>query len=180
MYNDKIVAMIVRQHNVQKIAIKQLKVKSIHKDIIRLKQENRNIGDKIKSLYRNISTNTLKLIDCSETAGYTYNDRVMRDHTTIGYLEKLQMINSMRINKHRSKVRALKKELSALHYELHSINLKLNNLAIEQEVFSKSAKDVVEYELLKSKLNIKLSECVNKIETAYLLLDEFEEKYVND
>lgn len=66
------------------------------------------------------------------------------------------------------------KELSALHYELHSINLKLNNLVIEQEVFSKSAKDVVEYELLKSKLNIKLSECVNKIETAYLLLDEFE------
>ena len=72
------------------------------------------------------------------------------------------------------------KELSALHYELHSINLKLNNLVIEQEVFSKSAKDVVEYELLKSKLNIKLSECVNKIETTYLLLDEFEEKYVND
>ena len=66
------------------------------------------------------------------------------------------------------------KELSALHYELHSINLKLNNLTIEQEVFSKSAKNVVEYELQKSKLNIKLSECVNKIETAYLLLDEFE------
>ena len=68
------------------------------------------------------------------------------------------------------------KELSALHYELHSINLKLNNLVIEQEVFSKSAKGDVEYELLKSNLNIKLSECVNKIETTYLLLDEFEEK----
>ena len=27
--------------------------------------------------------------------------------------------------------------------ELHSINLKLNNLAIEQEVFSESAKDGV-------------------------------------
>ena len=66
------------------------------------------------------------------------------------------------------------KELSALHYELHSINLKLTNLTIEQEVFSKSVKDEVEYELLKSKLNIKLSECVNKIETTYLLLDEFE------
>ena len=64
------------------------------------------------------------------------------------------------------------KELSALHYELHSINLKLNNLVIEQEVFSKSVKDEVEYELLKSNLNIKLSECVNKIETTYLLLDE--------
>ena len=92
MYNDELVDMIVRQHNAQKIAIKQLKIKSIHKDIIRLKQENRNIGDKIKSLYRNIGTNALKLIGCSETAGYTYNDRAIRDHTTIMYLEKLQMV----------------------------------------------------------------------------------------
>lgn len=114
MINKDIIDMIVRQHNVQNIAIKQLKIKSIHKDIIRLKQENRNIGDKIKSLYGNISTNALKLIDCSETAGYTYNDRVMRDHTTIDYLEKLQMINSLLINKHRSKVIALKKELNVL------------------------------------------------------------------
>jgi predicted RNase H-like nuclease (RuvC/YqgF family) len=103
--------MMLYDHIKQEIAVKQLKIKSIHKDIIRLKQENRNIGDKIKSLYRNISTNALKLIDCSETAGYTYNDRVMRDHTTIDYLEKLQMINSMLINKHRSKIRSLKKEL---------------------------------------------------------------------
>ncbi len=114
MSKDDLVDMIVRQHNAQKIAIKQLKIKSIHKDIIRLKQENRNIGDKIKSLYRNMSTNALKLIDCSETAEYTYNDRVMRDHTTIDYLEKLQMVNSMLINKHRSKIRALMKELSAI------------------------------------------------------------------
>ena len=111
MYNDEIIDMIVRQHNAQEIAIKQLKIKSIHKDIIRLKQENRNIGDKVKSLYSNIGTNALKLIDGSETAGYTYNDRVMRDHTTIEYLEKLQTINSMLINKHRSKIRSLKKEL---------------------------------------------------------------------
>ena len=114
MYSDEIVNVIVRQHNAQKIAIKQLKIKSIHKDIIRLKQENRNIGDKIKSLYRNIGTNALKLIGYSETAGYTYNDRVMRDHTTIEYLEKLQMINSMLINKHRSKIKVLTKELSAI------------------------------------------------------------------
>ena len=103
----------------QEIAIKQLKIKSIHKDIIRLKQENRNIGDKIKSLYRNIGTNALKLIDCSETAGYTYNDRVMRDRTTIDYLEKLQMINSMLINKHRSKVKSLRSELQELKKELN-------------------------------------------------------------
>ena len=94
------------------------KIKSIMLDIIELKQENRNIGDKIKSLYRNISTNALKLLDCSETAGYTYNDRVMRDRTTIDYLEKLQTINSILINKHRSKVRLLKKELSAIKGEI--------------------------------------------------------------
>ena len=114
MSNNEFVNMIIQRHIKQEIAIKQLKIKSIHKDIIRLKQENRNIGDKIKSLYCNISTNALKLIDCSETAGYTYNDRVMRDHTTIEYLEKLQMINSMLINKHRSKIRALKKDLIAI------------------------------------------------------------------
>ena len=89
MYNDELIDMVVQQHVKQKIAVKQLKIKSIHKDIIDLKQENRNIGDKIKSLYCNIGTNALKLIDCSETAGYTYNDRVMRDRTTIDYLEKL-------------------------------------------------------------------------------------------
>ena len=114
MINKDIIDMIVRQHNVQNITTKRLKIHSIHKDIIRLKQENRNIGDKIKSLYGNISTNALKLIDCSETAGYTYNDRVMRDHTTIEYLEKLQMINSMLINKHRSKVKSLRSELQEL------------------------------------------------------------------
>ena len=117
MYNDELVAMVIRQHNAQKITIKRLKINSIHKDIIRLKQENRNIGAKIKSLHVQISNNALKLIDCSETAGYTYNDRVMRDNTTIDYLEKLQMVNSMLINKHRSKVRLLKKELSAIKGE---------------------------------------------------------------
>ena len=112
MSKDDFVDMVVRKYKDQKIVIKQLKIKSIHKDIINLKQENRNIGDKVKSLYRTIGTNALKLLDCSETAGYTYNDRVMRDHTTIDYLEKLQMINSILINKHRSKVKVLKKELS--------------------------------------------------------------------
>lgn len=121
MYNDELVNMVVRQHNAQEIAIKQLKIKSIHKDIIRLKQENRNIGDKIKSLYRTIGTNALKLIDRSETAGYTYNDRVMRDHTTIDYLEKLQMVNSMLIKKHRSKVKSLRSELQESKKELNDI-----------------------------------------------------------
>ena len=114
MYTAEIIDMIVRQHNVQNITTKRLKIKSIHKDIIRLKQENRNIGAKIKSLHVQISNNALKLIDCSETAGYTYNDRVMRDRTTIEYLEKLQMVNSMLINKHRSKVKSLRSELQEL------------------------------------------------------------------
>ena len=121
MSNKYIVNMTIYHHIKQEIAIKQIKIKSIHKDIIRLKQENRNIGDKIKSLYCNIGTNALKLIDCSETAGYTYNDRVMRDHTTIEYLEKLQMVNSMMINKHRSKVKALRSELQELKTELNDI-----------------------------------------------------------
>ena len=121
MSNKDIFDMIVRKHNVQKITTKRLKIHYIHKDIIILKQENRNIGDKIKSLYRNIGTNALKLIDCSETAGYTYNDRVMRDHTTIDYLEKLQTINSMLINKHRSKVKSLRSELQELKKELIAI-----------------------------------------------------------
>lgn len=121
MSNNEVVNMIIQQRIKHEVAIKQLKIKSIHKDIIRLKQENRNIGDKIKSLYRNISTNALKLIDCSETAEYTYNDRVMRDHTTIDYLEKLQMINSMLINKHRSKVKSLRSELQELKKELNDI-----------------------------------------------------------
>jgi predicted RNase H-like nuclease (RuvC/YqgF family) len=119
MINKDIVNMTIQHHIKQEIAIKQLKIKSIHKDIIRLKQENRNIGDKVKSLYSNIGTNALKLIDCSETAGYTYNDRVMRDHTTIDYLEKLQMINSRLINKHRSKVKSLRSELQELKKELN-------------------------------------------------------------
>lgn len=113
MSKYEFVNMTIQHHIKQEIAIKQLKIKSIHKDIIRLKQENRNIGDKIKSLYYNISTNALKLIDCSETAEYTYNDRVMRDHTTIDYLEKLQMLNSRLINKHRSKVKSLRSELKS-------------------------------------------------------------------
>ena len=117
--------MFDREFYVEKIAsnmeefLTSAMIRSIMLDIIRLKQENRNIGDKIKALYCNSSTNALKLIDCSETAGYTYNDRVMRDHTTIDYLEKLQMINSMLINKHRSKVKSLRSELQELKKELN-------------------------------------------------------------
>ena len=122
MYSDEIIDMIVRQHNVKKITIKQIKIKSIHKDIIRLKQENRNIGDKINSFMKHVSHNS---IECTKfyvygngDLSYVYEDRINRDFKTIMYLEKLQTINSMLINKHRSKIRVLKKELIAIKGEI--------------------------------------------------------------
>ena len=122
MSNKDIFDMIVRQHNAQEIAIKQLKIKSIHKDIIRLQQENRNIGDKVRSiqtvLYKNADKACIVFIKDKLQQFHVYEDRVKRDHTTIDYLEKLQMINSMLINKHRSKVRALKKELISIKGEI--------------------------------------------------------------
>jgi len=118
MYNDEIVDMIVRQHNAQKIAIKQLKINSIHKDIIRLKQENRNIGDKVTNFYKHILHNRRKrtklYVDGLGDLSYVYKDRINRDFKTIVYLEKLQMINSRLINKHRSKVKSLRSELQEL------------------------------------------------------------------
>ena len=121
MYNDELIDMIVRQHNVKKITIKRLKIHSIHKDIIRLKQENRNIGDKVRSIqtviYKNKDKACIVFIKDKLQQFRVYEGRVMRDHTTIDYLEKLQMINSVLINKHRSKVRVLKKELSAIKGE---------------------------------------------------------------
>ena len=119
MYNDELVDMVVRQHNAQKIAIKQIKINSIHKDIIRLKQENRNIGDKVRSLFCHVSDNDCKAFTCTKSESYTYSDRIKRDLKTIDYLEKLQMINSMLINKHRSKVKSLRSELQELKKELN-------------------------------------------------------------
>ena len=117
MYNAELVDMIVRQHNAQKIAIKQIKIKSIHKDIIRLKQENRNIGDKVRSFDKQVKTNCLKP-NSSATSDYTYSDRIKRDLTTIEYLQKLQEYNSRLINKHRSKIKSLRSELQELKKEL--------------------------------------------------------------
>ena len=121
MNNDELVNMVIQHHIKQEVAIKQLKIKSIHKDIIRLKQENRNIGDKINSFMKHVSHNSIectKFYVCGNgDLSYVYEDRINRDFKTIMYLEKLQMINSMLINKHRSKVRLLKKELSAIKGE---------------------------------------------------------------
>ena len=123
MSNKDIIDVIVRQHNTQKIAIKQLKIKSIHKDIIRLKQENRNIGDKVRSIqtviYKNVDKACIVFIKDKLQQFHVYEDRVKRDFKTIMYLEKLQMINSMLINKHRSKVKSLRSELQELKKELN-------------------------------------------------------------
>ena len=118
MSNNEFVNMIVQHHIEQDVATKRLKIHSIHKDIIRLKQENRNIGDKIRSIqtviYKNTDKACIVFIKDKLQQFHVYKDRVKRDHTTIDYLEKLQMINSMLINKHRSKIRALRSELQEL------------------------------------------------------------------
>lgn len=122
MYNDELVDMIVRQHNAQKIAIKRIKIKSIHKDIIRLKQENRNIGDKVRSFYKHLKHNTTYLkclaIISFEEDSHVYEDRIKRDLTTIEYLRKLQEYNSRLINKHRAKIKSLRSELQELKNDL--------------------------------------------------------------
>lgn len=117
MNYDEVFKITVRQHNAQKIAIKQIKIKSIHKDIIRLKQENRNIGDKVRSFDKQVKTNCLKP-NSSVTSDYTYSDRINRDLTTIEYLRKLQEYNSRLINKHRAKIKSLRSELQELKNEL--------------------------------------------------------------
>ena len=96
-------------------------IRSIMLDIIDLKQENRNIGDKINSFMKHVSHNNIectKFYVCGNgDLSYVYEDRINRDFKTIMYLEKLQMINSMLINKHRSKVRVLKKELNNVNHK---------------------------------------------------------------
>ena len=122
MSNNEFVNMIVQHHIEQDVATKRLKIHSIHKDIIRLKQENRNIGDKIRSIqtviYKNTDKACIVFIKDKLQQFHVYKDRVKRDHTTIDYLEKLQMINSMLINKHRSKVKSLRSELQELKNDL--------------------------------------------------------------
>lgn len=126
MYSDKIVDMAVRQHNAQKIDIKQIKLEHIHKEIIELKQENRNIGDKIRSFYKHLKHNSTYLkclaIVAFEEDSYVYKDRINRDLQTIGYLEKLQKLNSKLINKHRAKQRELRSELQELKKSLDKLD----------------------------------------------------------
>ena len=124
--------MFDREFYVEKIAsnmeefLTSARVRSIMLDIIELKQENRNIGDKINSFMKHVSHNNIectKFYVCGNgDLSYVYEDRINRDFKTIMYLEKLQMINSMLINKHRSKVRALRSELQELKKELNVLD----------------------------------------------------------
>ena len=121
--------MFDREFYVEKIAsnmeefLTSARVRSIMFDIIRLKQENRNIGDKINSFMKHVSHNNIectKFYVCGNgDLSYVYEDRINRDFKTIMYLEKLQTINSMLINKHRSKVKSLRSELQELKKELN-------------------------------------------------------------
>ena len=121
--------MFDREFYVEKVAsgmekfLTSAMIRSIMLDIIDLKQENRNIGDKIRGIqtviYKNADKACIVFIKDKLQQFHVYEDRVKRDHTTIDYLEKLQMINSMLINKHRSKVKSLRSELQELKKELN-------------------------------------------------------------
>ena len=53
------------------------------------------------------------------------------------------------------------KELSKLYYELHSVNLKIHSLEVEQDVFVKE--DALAYQNERGLLTIKLLDIVQKI-----------------
>ena len=123
--------MFDREFYVEKVAsgmekfLTSAMIRSIMLDIIDLKQENRNIGDKIRSIqtviYKNADKACIVFIKDKLQQFHVYKGRVKRDHTTIDYLEKLQMINSMLINEHRSKVKSLRSELQELKKGLNDI-----------------------------------------------------------
>lgn len=121
--------MFDREFYVEKIAsnmeefLTSARIRSIMLDIIEMKQENRNIGDKVRSFEKHIDTNTNKMYRVQGHAYVdwykTYEDRIIRDLTTVEYLQKLQEYNSKLINKHRSKVKSLRSELQELKKELN-------------------------------------------------------------
>lgn len=120
--------MFDREFYVEKVAsgmekfLTSAMIRSIMLDIIDLKQENRNIGDKIKSFKNHVDMNTNKMYRVQGHAYMywykTYEARINRDLTTIGYLRKLQEYNSRLINKHRAKIKSLRSELQELKNDL--------------------------------------------------------------
>jgi len=97
------------------------KVKSIHKDIIRLKQENRNLSAKRKGMIKSIK-------HWIKREGENFDDTRLRNcmEARIRDLDYVDMLvrekvcyNSVLINKHRSKVKSLRSELQELKKELN-------------------------------------------------------------
>ena len=96
------------------------KIKSIHKDIIRLKQENRNLSAKRKGMIKSIkhwvkregeNFDDTRLRNCMEAR--------IRDLDCVDMLVREKMWdNSKLINKHRSKIKSLRSELQELKKEL--------------------------------------------------------------
>ena len=120
MNYDEVFKITVRQHNAQKIAIKQLKIKSIHKDIIRLKQENRNLSAKRDGMLRSVhywvqkedeNFDDTRLRNCNEARINDLGWMLVLIH------DKIE-VNSKLINKHRAKCRELRSELQELKKEL--------------------------------------------------------------
>lgn len=97
------------------------KIKSIHKDIIRLKQENRNLSAKRKGMIKSIK-------HWIKREGENFDDTRLRncmearirdlDYVDVLVREKVRS-NSKLINKHRSKVKSLRSELQELKKELN-------------------------------------------------------------
>lgn len=118
--------MFDREFYVEKIAsnmeefLTSARVKSIMLDIIELKQENRNLSAKRKGMIKSIK-------HWIKREGENFDDTRLRncmearirdlDYVDILVREKV-CYNSVLINKHRSKVRLLKKELSAMKGEI--------------------------------------------------------------
>ena len=79
--------------------------------IIRLKQENRSISDKIKSFENTINNNSVKCVrfytEGHGDASYVYEKRLNRDMNTVVHLKKLQEYNSSMINNFRDKIKQL-------------------------------------------------------------------------
>lgn len=100
-------------HDWEELALMS-QIKKVLDDIIELKEENRSISAKIKTLEKHMANNAMKLLDCDELGGFTYHSRVQRDAKTIQHLEKLQHINSLLLMKHRSTISGFKSQLEWL------------------------------------------------------------------
>ena len=89
--------------------VKSKKVNYLLQKIIRLKEDNRSISDKIKSFENTINNNSVKCVrfytEGHGDASYVYEKRVNRDINTVVHLKKLQEYNSSMINKYRDKIK---------------------------------------------------------------------------